>query len=454
VNVTVTTPGGTSAAGTAAKFGYLARPAVTNVAPATGSVAGGTTVTVTGTGFTGASAVMFGTAPAASFTVVSATQITAGSPAHAKGTVSVTVTAPGGTSAAGTATKFAYITTAANRRGQRNRAGLRNGPLTASTVLASYGYNGDGLRMSKTTSAGTQQFTWDTSQQVPQVLADGSNDYIYGPGGLPIEQLSTAGTASYFFHDNNGNTRALLNGSGGIGATFSYTPYGALASRTGTLATPLLYGQGYTDPATSLIYLINRYYDPATGQFMSVDPLDDQTDQPYQYAGDNPLNQSDPAGLFCVLGHNPNGSCRGSNVSNDLHVVTTGVAVVGVVAGAVGVAIAGAPELAAASAVLIGVATVATGIVATVGIGQEIYTCLAHGIGSSACSGGILRNDLTTLMSFIPGKTGEIIGVLSLLNLGPVELAPGTTSSGGSSRASSGSGSKASSAAASANLPC
>lgn len=65
--------------------------------------------------------------------------------------------------------------------------------------------------LSETTSAGTQQFTWDTSQQVPQVLADGSNDYIYGPDGLPIEQISGTGTASYFFHDGNGNTRALLD---------------------------------------------------------------------------------------------------------------------------------------------------------------------------------------------------------------------------------------------------
>jgi RHS repeat-associated protein len=174
----------------------------------------------------------------------------------------------------------------------------------ATQPVASYTYNGDGLRMSQTTSGGTQQFTWDTSQRVPQVLADGSNDYIYGPDGLPTEQISTAGAASYFFHDSNGNTRALLDGSGGIGATFSYTPYGALASQTGTLTTPLLYGQGYTDAATGLVYLVNRYYDPATAQFLTVDPAVDQTQQPYAYASDDPLNAADPAGLssFSFLG--------------------------------------------------------------------------------------------------------------------------------------------------------
>jgi RHS repeat-associated protein len=168
----------------------------------------------------------------------------------------------------------------------------------ATQPVASYTYNGDGLRMSQTTSAGTHQFTWDTSQQVPQVLADGSNDYIYGPDGLPTEQVSAAGTASYFFHDSNGNTRALLDGSGAIGATFSYTPYGALASQTGTLTTPLLYGHGYTDSATGLVYLVNRYYDPATGQFLTVDPAVDQTQAPYSYTSGDPVNDLDPDGLL------------------------------------------------------------------------------------------------------------------------------------------------------------
>lgn len=51
------------------------------------------------------------------------------------------------------------------------------------------------------------------------------------------------------------------------------------------------------DPETGLQYLINRYYDPATGQFLSVDPLVGLTQQPYQYVGDNPLNETDTLGL-------------------------------------------------------------------------------------------------------------------------------------------------------------
>jgi hypothetical protein len=39
-----------------------------------------------------------------------------------------------------------------------------------------------------------------------------------------------------------------------------------------------------------------RWYDPATGQFLSVDPLVATTNQPYQYAGDNPVSNTDTTG--------------------------------------------------------------------------------------------------------------------------------------------------------------
>ena len=84
-------------------------PTVTGVSPASGPTAGGTSVTVTGTGFTGATAVRFGATAAASFTVNSATSITATS-AAGTGTVDITVTTPGGTSAASAADQFTFST--------------------------------------------------------------------------------------------------------------------------------------------------------------------------------------------------------------------------------------------------------------------------------------------------------------------------------------------------------
>jgi hypothetical protein len=53
------------------------------------------------------------------------------------------------------------------------------------------------------------------------------------------------------------------------------------------------------DTVSGLYYLRARWYDPATGQFISVDALVGITDQPYEYAGSDPVNLTDPTGLAC-----------------------------------------------------------------------------------------------------------------------------------------------------------
>ncbi|WP_346288043.1 IPTL-CTERM sorting domain-containing protein [Zoogloea sp.] len=105
-SVVATSAGGSSPAN--ALYAYVALPTVTAVSPAGGPTAGGTTVTITGTGFGGASAVRFGASNAASFTVNSATTITASSPAANAGTVDITVVTIGGTSAVSASDRFAY----------------------------------------------------------------------------------------------------------------------------------------------------------------------------------------------------------------------------------------------------------------------------------------------------------------------------------------------------------
>jgi large repetitive protein len=108
-NVFVTTSGGTSAAVTADEFTYvLTPPAVTSLSTSSGSTSGGTSVTIRGTGFSGATQVLFGSAPATSFTVMSSTKIAAVAPAGTSGTVDVVVITPSGTSAATSDDQFTY----------------------------------------------------------------------------------------------------------------------------------------------------------------------------------------------------------------------------------------------------------------------------------------------------------------------------------------------------------
>lgn len=106
VNVTVTTR---TSSFTIGEFTYVAAPTVTGINPTSGLTNGGTRVTITGTSFTGATAVNFGTTAASSFNVNSDTQITAVSPASGTSeSVDVTVVTPVGTSTTGAADHFTY----------------------------------------------------------------------------------------------------------------------------------------------------------------------------------------------------------------------------------------------------------------------------------------------------------------------------------------------------------
>ena len=109
-DVLVTTPTGTSPNTPNDNFTYGTAPVITSISPSSGSIACGTTVTITGSGFTGVTAVSFGATAATSFTFVSDTQITAVCPAGVNGVVRITVTTPLGTTADTAADNFTYGT--------------------------------------------------------------------------------------------------------------------------------------------------------------------------------------------------------------------------------------------------------------------------------------------------------------------------------------------------------
>jgi RHS repeat-associated protein len=161
---------------------------------------------------------------------------------------------------------------------------------------ATYAYNGDGLRMGMTTSKGAQAFVWNTTMSNPEVLSDGILAFVYGPSGQVIEQIDASGTPTYLLQDQLGSTRATTNSAGQVTGSYTYNAEGVVVNHAGVGMTPIGFAGAYTDP-TGLLYLVHRYYDPATAQFVSADPLVDVTGQPYSYAGDNPVNAIDPIGL-------------------------------------------------------------------------------------------------------------------------------------------------------------
>jgi RHS repeat-associated protein len=163
---------------------------------------------------------------------------------------------------------------------------------------ATYAYDGDGLRSSKTVSAATTAFTWDVSGGLPLVVKAGGTSYVHGPGGLPLEQVAPDGTTHWFFHDQLGSTRALTDSAGAVAGTWSYDPYGLVVATAGSATTPFGFTGEWTDAETGFVYLRARYYDPAIGQFLNRDPLESLTREPHAYAGNNPVNFTDPTGLY------------------------------------------------------------------------------------------------------------------------------------------------------------
>lgn len=161
-----------------------------------------------------------------------------------------------------------------------------------------YTYNGEGLRTSETISGTTGYLTWDTAEpELPLILSNATDSFVYGPGGLPIEQINNStGAVTYLHHDQAGSTRLITGSSGTVEGKCSYSAYGTPTCE-GTATTPLGYDGQLMSSDTGLIYLRARVYDPATAQFMSVDPDVQFTHTPYDYADDNPVNDIDLRGL-------------------------------------------------------------------------------------------------------------------------------------------------------------
>ena len=148
-------------------------------------------------------------------------------------------------------------------------------------------YGPDGLRTAETPPSGqSETFTYDLASRSsqPLVLADGTYAYVYGPANFgaatpPLEEISlSTGNATDIVSDPTGPRATLTNA--GVAGTYSYGTYGQQT----TTGSSVSFGfQGAYQDADGLLYMVNRYYDPTTGQFLC---------QPYEFAGDDPVNSA------------------------------------------------------------------------------------------------------------------------------------------------------------------
>ncbi len=260
-------------------------PAVTDVSPISGTTAGGTSVTITGTGFTGATTVDFGTTSATSFAVVSSTSITAMSPEESAGTVDVTVTTSGGTSAVSIADQFTFtstllpsattdaatsvgsssatlngsvnpngsattyyfeygtttsygLTTSSTSAGSGTSTVAETASLTGLSANTTYDFRLVATNANGTTDGGNLIFTTSSTPLPPPppppapvtvTLTQGgptSATVTYGAGysGQSLTVTNATGTVSYTEATSVDSTEIVVSGSGGISAVASLTP--------------------------------------------------------------------------------------------------------------------------------------------------------------------------------------------------------------------------------------
>jgi hypothetical protein len=193
VDVNVVTPLGTSPTGVQFTYEQSPPPQVTGISPANGGLRGGTVVTVTGSGFTGATAVDFGSEPGTGLSVLSDTELTVTSPAApngASGPVDVTVTTPAGTSPAIAADEFTY---------QLQVTGVfpTSGPPSGGTVVT---VSGNGFTGATAVNFGASAGTGLTVQSDTQLTVTSPP----GGGTVDITVITAEATSTPNPHDRFG----------------------------------------------------------------------------------------------------------------------------------------------------------------------------------------------------------------------------------------------------------
>ncbi len=162
--------------------------------------------------------------------------------------------------------------------------------------------------MRQTSGGATTNYAIDLAGGLTQVLADGTNVYLYGNGRIAQYQGTQA---EYFLGDALGSVRQLADGNGNVTLVKRYEPYGELLDGAGSGATSYGFANEWTD-GTGLIYLRARYYAPYLNQFIQPDPIVPNPYQPwewnrYTYVRNNPTRYIDPTGRICLDPWAPSG---------------------------------------------------------------------------------------------------------------------------------------------------
>jgi RHS repeat-associated protein len=129
-----------------------------------------------------------------------------------------------------------------------------------------------------------------------------SGTRFYTQAGVQVASRNTSNGVEWTLGDAQGSISTAINQATGAARNVYYLPYGGVRASSTALTNDHTFLNQVLDGGSSLNYLNNRYMDPGTGTFLSVDPLVASTVMPYLYGDGNPVTYSDPTGLCSILG--------------------------------------------------------------------------------------------------------------------------------------------------------
>ncbi|MEK8020016.1 MAG: RHS repeat-associated core domain-containing protein, partial [Candidatus Parabeggiatoa sp.] len=142
------------------------------------------------------------------------------------------------------------------------------------TSTVSYGYDADGNRVQTSLNGEVTQYVVDSNDSLAQVIAELDKDdqvkVAYLHGDDLISQYR-GNDIHYYHYDGLGSTRGLTDQNAVVTDAYNYEAFGKLLEQTGETENNYLYTGEQIDPNTGNYYLRSRYYNPASGRFLSMD---------------------------------------------------------------------------------------------------------------------------------------------------------------------------------------
>ncbi|GAB4346897.1 MAG: hypothetical protein Kow0089_24400 [Desulfobulbaceae bacterium] len=173
-------------------------------------------------------------------------------------------------------------------------------------VIAEYVYDGYNRRVKKTVGTTTIVFHYDQNNLlIAETLSDGTPlvDYIYlDTTVVAMKRYGAQAGIYYVVNDHLSTPQMVLDETGAVVWQAAYEPFGKAHLVVSNIDFNIRFPGQYWDAETGLHYNWNRYYDPATGRYITADPIGLAGGMNlYSYANLNPVNMIDPEGLTVKL---------------------------------------------------------------------------------------------------------------------------------------------------------